>query len=307
MKRFIILLTAVFLLFTCFGCSNSAVTDSSPVATNSPAGGIGGGSGGGDDAEPEEDDGTEPEEDDGTVSDEAEFGVYGPGDPIGPEEYELIDWNLGAYSKCFYAISGEAVIYYWDGGETILGYFPGTLMLVDSAAGESVTVDLDTGYTSEGHGDMRMPSFGAGVSAEDTLSSVQTLIFSEEMLFEGQDVRVYTAEVTGGTADYYVSTPAMVCIGWKYSSAEGSVTYVLGDFSFEDVVDDILEENSEEPEEASEDGLDFSDTDGDGFSDWNEDRRPTSDELHELAELWKSEGMSQTEYLKRATELSFDT
>ncbi|NCB52091.1 MAG: hypothetical protein EOM54_09455 [Clostridia bacterium] len=288
MKRLGVILIAVFLLFSCLGCQRNEGEESGRSDENVEGNVV------------------EAEESNSPSPDGSGFGFYDSGDQITAADYAIIDWNLDAYTSYFCVVSGGNEVHYWNGGETVLGYFPGIIMLVDSAAGTSVTVDLSTGYTSEGYGAMPMPDFGGGTDEDMERAPVQALFYSGRGSFREQDVMIYTVDVGVGTAEYYVSTPDLVCIGWEVSSSEGAVTYFLGeDPGFEAVVDAMLEENTEAPNEASGDEPDYSDTDGDGFSDWNEERRPTSEELHELSELWKSEGMSQAEYLKRATELSF--
>jgi hypothetical protein len=93
-------------------------------------------------------------------------------------------------------------------------------------------------------------------------------------------------------------------MGWQFVSSEGTVTYYLSENAlFEDVVDHIFEsENDPLPDESDEEP-DYHDRDGDGFSDWNEDRQPTHDELHELTRKWKHEEMSEIEYIGRLPEL----
>ncbi|NLM78649.1 MAG: hypothetical protein GX173_11285, partial [Ruminococcaceae bacterium] len=99
-------------------------------------------------------------ETDASVNNQLEQDSYQIGDPISKKDYDRIDWNLAPYSNYFYVESGSAVIHYWNGGETILAYFTDILMYVSASSGKSVTVDLKTGYTSEGHGGMPIPEFG---------------------------------------------------------------------------------------------------------------------------------------------------
>lgn len=288
MKRLTVIILAVFLAFSCLGCQSNGGDDSGQSGDNVEGNTVAA------------------EESNSPVPDSSDFDSYDFGDQISTADYALIDWNMDAYTSYFCVMSAEYEIHYWNGGETILSYFPGIIMLVDSAAGESVTVDLNSGYVSEGFGAMPMPEFGGDTDEDMQRAPELALFYSGSGSFRGQDVMVYTFDVGVGTASYYVSTPDLVCIGWEVTSDEGTVTYYLGDDpGFAEVVGGILEENSETPSEASGGEPDYSDTDGDGFSDWSEDRQPTSEELSELAELWKSEGMSQAEYLKRATELSF--
>jgi hypothetical protein len=223
------------------------------------------------------------------------------GDPISDDTYDQIDWNLDAYSEYFCVISDSAVIHYWNGGSTILASFPGILMYVSTGPmATSITVDLDTGNISEGEGSMMMPNFGQMPDAE---MPTQTLGYMGTDNFEGWDVIVYSADVEGGTASYFVNRANLTCIGWTYVSSAGSVTYAFGENpEFEDVVDAIFESEKDLPDD-SEGDPDYSDSDGDGFSNWNEDRLPTLEELDDLKDIWKSEGMSQAEFIKQFTVL----
>lgn len=223
------------------------------------------------------------------------------GDPISDDTYDQIDWNLDAYSEYFCVIANDAVIHYWNGGETILGSFPGILMYVSTGPmATSITIDLDTGNVSEGYGSMMMPNFA---QASDIDAPPQTLGYMGTDNFDGWDVVVYSADVEGGTASYFVNKATLTCIGWTYVSSEGSVTYAFGENpEFEDVVDAIFESEKDLPDD-SDGEPDYSDSDGDGFSNWNEDRLPTLEELEELKDIWKSEGMSQAEYMTQISEI----
>ena len=222
------------------------------------------------------------------------------GDPMPKNTYDQIDWNLDSYSEYFCVISSSSVIHYWNGRDTILVSFPGMLMYVSSGpSAKSFTVDLETGDVSECYSNMMMSVFGT----DGTDAPPQTLGYMGTDNFEGQDVIVYSAEVDGGTASYFINKANLTCIGWTYDSAAGSVTYILGENpAFEDVVDAIFEYEKDLPDD-SDGEPDYSDTDGDGFSDWNEDRLPTLEEMEELKDLWKSEGMSRDEYLTQISKM----
>lgn len=227
---------------------------------------------------------------------------YQMGDPISKQDYDRIDWNLAAYSNYFCVESGSGVIHYWNGGETVLAYFMDILMYVSASEGKSLTVDLKTGYTSEGHGGMPLPDFSEN---EDMgKAPAQLLAYMGTDTFEGQDTIVYSADVEGGTASYFVSKAGLKCMGWQYVTSEGTVTYYLSEnAAFEDVVDSIFESANDPLPEDSDEEPDYHDSDGDGFSDWNEDRPPTQEELRELTSNWKHEGMSESEYISRMPEL----
>lgn len=228
--------------------------------------------------------------------------AYQMGDPITEQDYTQIDWNLAAYSNYFCVESGPAVIHYWNGGETILAYFTDILMYVSASEGKSVTVDLKTGYTSEGHGGMPIPEFGQSQDVVEIPTQVLAYMGTEN--FEGQDTIVFSADVEGGTASYFINKASMKCMGWQFVTSEGTVTYHLSENAvFEDVVDSIFESANDPLPEDSDEEPDYHDSDGDGFSDWNEDRPPTQEELGELTAKWQHEGMSEGEYIARLAEL----
>ncbi|MDD4096770.1 MAG: hypothetical protein PHP22_11090 [Oscillospiraceae bacterium] len=234
-----------------------------------------------------------------TPSDDASYEI---GDSITEQDYNRIDWNLSAYSTYFCVVSGSAVIHYWGGGETILAYFTNILMYVNAYTGTSLTVDLKTGYTSKGYGSMPIPDFGS--TEELAEQPAQMLAYSGIENFEGQEVIVYSTDVEGGNASYFISVPAWKCIGWEFVSGEGTVTYFFNEnATFEDVVDSIFESANDSLPEDTDEEPDYHDSDGDGFSDWNEDRMPSLEELEELKDRWRDEGMPQDQYLTSVSEL----
>ena len=71
--------------------------------------------------------------------------------------------------------------------------------------------------------------------------------------------------------------------------------------TFEEAVDDIFREHAKGTTEGGDDK--YADTDGDGYSDWNEDRYPSTEEFDYLTDLWKSEGLTGGEYFDKIDSL----
>ncbi len=224
------------------------------------------------------------------------------GDGLSEADFNKIDWNYDAYSTFFKVVTDEAVIYYWDGGETVLMTMPDMLMYMFSGAGEStsIAVDLKSGYITEGYGFASITQLANAESlAQQAAPKYQSYAGME--IFSDEDMYVYTFSIEGGTASYYVNK-SLVCVGWTYVSDEGQVTYILeGSASFEAVVDNAFKEYADGSSGGGEEK--YSDTDGDGYSDWNEERPPSLEEFETLTERWKDEGLEGTDYFRKAAQV----
>ncbi|MBN1892154.1 MAG: hypothetical protein JW780_05175 [Clostridiales bacterium] len=212
------------------------------------------------------------------------------------DDFEAIDWNTDAYSQYFKVVSGQAVIHYWDGGETALIQAPDVLIYV--SGGNSLALDLETGEISEGYGGAFIPP-AANLTEEGRKPKYSDFLGVD--VFEDADMYVFRYDVEGGTASYYVNN-SLVCVGWVYSSSEGEAAIIINDTrSFEEVVDEIFREYADGSSSGSNNK--YADSDGDGYSDWNEDRKPSDEEFDYLTDLWKSEGLTGEEYFDKIDEL----
>ena len=239
----------------------------------------------------------------GNASDEENQGSGdSSGKGLSESNFNKIDWNYDAYSTYFKVVTKEAVINYWDGGETVLMTMPDMIMYMFSGAGEStsIAVDLKSGYITEGYGFASIPQLAnAAQPAAQPAPKYQS--YNGMQVFSDEDMYVYTFPVEGGTASYYVNK-SLVCAGWTYSSDEGQVTYVLEGFSsFEAAVDNAFKEYADGHPGGGEEK--YADSDGDGYSDWNEERPPSLEEFETLSERWKDEGLEGTDYFRKAGEV----
>ena len=233
--------------------------------------------------------------DDSAGSDQA--GADTPLNPDGLSEadFNRIDWNTDAYSTYYKVISGDAVIHYWNGGKTVLMQVPDMLLYVSGE--NSIAVDLISGTVSNGFGAAFVPPSITPTSQQGPTYRD----FTGVDVFLDDDMYVYSFEVDGGTAEYYINS-SLVCVGWTYTSEEGSVAYILNDsISFEDAVDDVFREYATGSSGSGDDR--YADTDGDGYSDWNEDRLPSPDEFDYITDLWKSGGLTGAEYFDKVDKL----
>ena len=294
MKKVFIIVIALMVILIFGGCPNS---DNTP--------GINSVSDTGDDSvstgQPMLENGSDSQNSSGSSSDEDSQNASQSGG-LSESDFSKIDWNYDAYSTFFKVVTEQAVIYYWDGGETVLFTMPDMIMYMFGGDGEStsIAVDLKSGYISEGYGFASIPQLAnADQLSQQAAPKYQNYAGME--IFSDEDMYVYTLPVEGGTASYYVNK-SLVCVGWTYSSDEGQVTYVLEGFtSFEAAVDNAFKEYADGNPGGGEEK--YADSDGDGYSDWNEDRPPSLEEFETLTERWKDEGLEGTEYFRKAGEV----
>lgn len=286
MKRLLCFVLVVFVVSALFGCREKDSLISEEEAEKTEIGAV-------DETEGQGSESNEETEDDS--GDDEKNDTINP-DGMSKDDFEAIDWNTDAYSRYYKVVSGQAVIHYWNGGETALMQAPDILIYVSGS--NSLALDLKTGETSEGYGSALIPP--AGNLAEEG-QKPEYADFLGVDVFEDADMYVFRYEVEGGTASYYVNSD-LVCVGWVYSSSEGEAAVVINDtVSFEEAVDEIFREYADGT--SSGDNDKYADSEGDGYSDWNEDRKPSDEEFDYLTDLWKSEGLSGEEYFEKIDEL----
>ncbi|NLW89851.1 MAG: hypothetical protein GXY43_09090 [Clostridiaceae bacterium] len=288
MKKLLVCVLIAFSVWSVFGCkdSDSAATENE---TSEEAAAVGETER--TDRETEPDATTKPvqtEDENTRVSDDPR--------ELSEEEIRSIDWNTDAYSKYYVVVTGETVIHYWNGGETALMQLPDMLIYV--SGNESLAVDLKTGHISEGFGGSMVPPASDMSGGQQDPGSYD---FSGVDYDPEADMYVFRYSVEGGEATYFVNRE-LVCVGWEYDSPIGIVSVLLNQSAtFEEAVDDIFREHAKGTTEGGDDK--YADTDGDGYSDWNEDRYPSTEEFDYLTDLWKSEGLTGGEYFDKIDSL----